>query len=63
MQTNGKHFKKIVKEGKTMEIVYESERLKLEVFTEDDIEPAKLFWGDSEVMEYAGDSIPDGVNS
>ena len=46
-----------------MNIVYESERLQLKVFTKEDLESAKTFWGDSEVMQYcAGATSHDSLS-
>lgn len=35
-----------------MEVVYETERLSLRAFQDEDIEAVKQFWGDEEVMRY-----------
>lgn len=35
-----------------MDIMFESERLQLKVFTKEDMDSAKTFWGDPEVMKY-----------
>jgi len=40
-----------------MENVYESERLQLKVFTKEDMDSAKIFWGDSEVMKFCGGAV------
>ncbi|WP_342559698.1 GNAT family N-acetyltransferase [Psychrobacillus sp. FSL W7-1457] len=39
-----------------MNIIGETERLRLVVFEESHVEPAKLFWGDKEVMKLCGGS-------
>ena len=39
-----------------MNIIGETERLRLVVFEESHTEPAKLFWGDTEVMKLCGGS-------
>jgi [ribosomal protein S5]-alanine N-acetyltransferase len=44
-----------------MELVYESERLQLKVFTIEDIELAKTFWGDSEVMQHCAGAVPHNL--
>ncbi|RFU60030.1 GNAT family N-acetyltransferase [Bacillus sp. V59.32b] len=41
-----------------MEIVYETKRLQLKVFTKNDVEIAKTFWGDPEVMEHCTGATP-----
>ncbi|MFU1796623.1 GNAT family N-acetyltransferase [Paenibacillus azoreducens] len=35
-----------------MEVVYETERLSLRAFQDEDVEAVKQFWGDEEVMRY-----------
>lgn len=41
-----------------MEVIAETERLLLRVFNETDVEDAKAFWGDQEVMEHCLGAIP-----
>jgi len=41
-----------------MNTVYESERLQLKVFSKEDCESAKAFWGNGEVMKYCGGPAP-----
>lgn len=50
-----------------MEKLIETERLLLRVFTSDDLEAAKTFWGDAEVMRESGgaaslDTLPQILN-
>lgn len=44
-----------------MMIVHESERIQLKVFTEEDIEAVKIFWGDANVMEHCGGATPSEI--
>lgn len=41
-----------------MEVVYETSRLFLKVFQQEDLEGAKQYWGDAEVMEQSGGATP-----
>ncbi|MGD6832815.1 GNAT family N-acetyltransferase [Sutcliffiella halmapala] len=41
-----------------MEIVAKSERIFLKIFDEHDVESAKNFWGDQEVMKFCGGATP-----
>lgn len=48
----------LTKVGCIMEVIAETERLLLRVFKEMDVEDAKAFWGDQEVMEHCLGAIP-----
>ncbi|MBS4194992.1 GNAT family N-acetyltransferase [Lederbergia citri] len=41
-----------------MEVLYKTNRLIVKVFEADDLNAAKDFWGNAEVMAYCGGSIP-----
>lgn len=41
-----------------MEALYETERLLIRVFSPEDLEAAKSFWGDPAVMEESGGAAP-----
>ncbi|MFD1037792.1 GNAT family N-acetyltransferase [Virgibacillus byunsanensis] len=44
-----------------MKVIYETERLLLKVFEHVDLDDAKLFWGNDEVMEYCSGATPHEV--
>ena len=44
-----------------MDIIYETERLFLKVFNQNDLEEAKRFWGDKEVMDQSGGITPHEI--